>query len=99
LDTFFSGEADMEKFFTGPLSENLKQHIQKWIFGLNAGTKWYGSTSISEENKQQFIGKAKSILCEKNLSATASSLGAEIISVFSSPTLTQMRRLERLIPK
>lgn len=99
LDQFFTGQTAPEKFLTGPLNDSLKQHLSNYLFGLRGSAKWYAAQIPSERNIHQFIGKAKSILCEMYLSAATASVGAEIDSVFNSILLFQARRLERLLPR
>lgn len=99
LDAFFSGQANVENFLVGPLSANLIKDTNNWVFGLRPTAKWYGATQLSAENLPAFIGKTKSILCEKFLSAITLNVGGRVQSAFSSSWLNQVRRLERLLPK
>ena len=99
LESFFSGKATIEEFLVGGLSDNLKQHTKKWIFGLTSGAKWYGAAVLNEHNLVAFTGKTKSIICEKYLTANALSVGGTILNSFSSRFLNQVRRIERLFAK
>lgn len=99
LDQFFTGQLTPDKFLTGPLSENLKQHLVSYLFGLRGSAKWYAASLPTKENSRNFIGKTQSILCEMHMSATVVGIGAEMTSVFNSKLLFQARRLERLLPR
>lgn len=87
-----------ESFISGNLSSNLASHICSWLLG-DGPTKWYGKKNITPENRDSLVGKAKSILCEKYLTAGALAAGATIISVFRNPLYRQLRRLESLSQK
>jgi len=97
MDVFFTGKADSNEFLRGPISASLARHVQGWLFGRNENNRWYKSEPLNEANMHRFVGKAKSILCECYLSAHAASVGANFISVFGSPMLRQIRRIERLL--
>lgn len=84
-----------ENFITGEVSSNLASHICRWLLG-EGPTTWYGKEKLTSENRESLIGKAKSILCEKYLTARALATGATVISVFSNPLYRQLRRLESL---
>lgn len=99
LDSFFTGQVSAQNFLTGALSENLIKDTNNWVFGLSPAAKWYGSAELTNESFPAFVGKTKSILCEKFLTAKSLSVGGQIISTFSSRWLNQVRRLERLLPK
>lgn len=99
LNLCFTQQAEPERFMMGPVSANLARHTAAWLFGLGSSTRWKGSKPLSALNQPQFIGKAKSILCEMYLSANVESVGGTLVSVFDSSFVRQLRRLERLLPK
>ena len=99
LDSCFTQQAEPARFMTGPVSANLARHIAAWLFGQGTRTRWKESQPLSAQNQLQFIGKAKSILCEMYLSAHVESVGGKLVSVFQSGFLRQLRRVERLLPR
>ena len=99
LNLCFTQQAEPDRFMTGPLSLNLTRHIAAWLFGQGSSAKWKESQALSPLNQPQFIGKAKSILCEMYLSANVESVGGKLVCVFDSNFVRQLRRLERLLPK
>lgn len=96
LDLLFTGQSE-EDFISGPISKPLAQHIQRWLFSPEQKNSWYMAGRLDQSNRSSYIGKAKSILCEKFLSANVLSVGGHICSIFSSPVVRKARKLEKLL--
>lgn len=96
LDAFFTGRADARDFVTGPLNAHMKRHVEQWLFDRDGQSRWYGADAITEQNYGRFVGKAKSIICEKWLSARTLAAGGKLEPVFGSQLTRQLRRLDRL---
>ncbi len=98
LNACFVAPPSSTDFFTDALSTNLRQHLSKWLFQSGQHQQWKDAQALDASNLTNIVGKAKSILCEMRLSAEALHTGGHLASVFASPLLRQMRRLERLLP-
>lgn len=98
LDSFFTGQSE-EDFISGPISKNLAQHIQRWLFSPEQKNSWYKAGHLDQSNRSSYIGKAKSILCEKFLSAKVLSVGGHICSIFSNPIVRKARKLKKFLPE
>lgn len=93
IEDFFNNES---KLVSGPLNDKLELHITNWLTDVKSRSKWYGAREYSIENRAYLVGKAKSILLEKNLSARVIMENGVLISVFENKITKQLRRLERL---
>lgn len=98
MDSFFTGQSE-DDFISGPISKHLAKHIQSWLFSPERKNSWYRAGHLNYSNRNSYIGKAKSILCEKFLSAEVISIGGHIRSVFSNPIVRKARKLEKLLPE
>ena len=98
MDSFFTGRNE-DDFISGPISKHLAQHIQSWLFSPERKNSWYKAGHLNHSNRNSYIGKAKSILCEKVLSAETISIGGRICSVFSNPIVRKARKLEKFSPE
>lgn len=83
---------------TSEISPNMVRYLERWM-GLDgeSGTVWYGVHAGKASSADQRIGKLRSILAEKYLTALCRSRGATVIDVFPSATLKQLRRIDRII--
>jgi hypothetical protein len=81
--------------FSGLLSKNLAERLSSWLFG-QGGAQWKNHAHANLSEKKSAQGKANSIICEKYMSAKVKALGGEIIDVFASPAVRELRRLETL---
>lgn len=97
LDSFFTGQSEHD-FIGGPISKHLAEHIQRWLFSPEQKNSWYRAGHLNQSNRNSYIGKAKSILCEKFLSAEVNAVGGQIRSIFSNPIVRKARKLEKLVP-
>jgi hypothetical protein len=61
------GGADPGTFFSDAVSEQLRNHLRRWLF--EGG--WYRSEALSEANAAAFTLKARSIINEVALSISA----------------------------
>lgn len=79
INLFVLGGDDESVFFSSLLSEELRSHLQKWLFGGG----WYKSQKLTIDNSFFFEKKAKCILAEKLLSAKVNSNGFSVFDPFS----------------
>lgn len=81
------------------VNEPLKRQIQGWLglIKLVPGKPlWYGASENRTPGYEKKIAqKASMILLEYRLSACMAEQGTELVEVFSSPVLRQLRRLEK----
>jgi hypothetical protein len=84
-------------FFTHHVNQPLAKKLLSWLFGTGGNAKWHGAQALTEANYSMMVGKSKSILCEMHLSAMSVHVGAQLVPVFKSGFMRQLRRLERLL--
>ncbi len=83
-ERIFGGGVD--RFFRedAPLSENYRRYLRAWLFGEEGrdfNERWHSRAPLTEANLADFVGKARSILCEHYLSARMRSRGMGIFKV------------------
>lgn len=84
--------------FSELIGENLQKQITKWLTGSNA-TAWRGIKKTGQSGLMRLQGKANSIICEKYLSAFATTNEISLIDVFDKKYIIQLRKIESLIEK
>lgn len=97
MDSFFTGQSE-DDFIGGPISKTLAEHIQRWLFSPEQKNSWYKASHFDHSNRNSYVGKAKSILCEKFLSAEVNSVGGQMYSIFSNPIVRKARKIEKFVP-
>ncbi len=95
LQTCFAPESEPDRFLTGPVSDDLRRHIEGWLFGKSRAA-WYGARELTAETRQGLVGKCKSILCEVHLAAAAREQGATLVPVAGPRLMGLARRLDAL---
>lgn len=95
LDAFFSNRIESERFFCGPINIALRRKLIRWLFGEGGQASWYGAQLPTLENMTAMTAKAKAVICELYLSASVMHFNGTLTSVFRSPWLRLLRRVER----
>ena len=89
-----SGEVEL----TDEVSSDLAKYLANWMGLSGTGeSMWYGAKVETATSADQQVGKLRSILAEKYLSAACQSLQAKTIDVFPGKAIKQLRRLEKML--
>lgn len=85
---------------TENVSPNLARRIENWM-GVSDGisSRWYGVQNGNPMSEDQYLGKVRSILCEKYLSAACIANGGQLMDVFPQSTIRQLRRIDKLLSR
>lgn len=92
------GGASEGQFFSAEIPANTRRRLAQWLFGESGRPQWYGARALDPMSAPGLAGKARSIVCEWNLSAHAQARGARSIGAFDSVVLRVLRRLEQRGP-
>lgn len=83
IDEYVPFEFNGTSIFGERLDNNLREHIKNWLFGKDKANSWYKAGDLTLENAKMYSSKARSIVCEKVLSASLLKNNVEFTPVFS----------------